>query len=85
MHLWMAFVMGNARASLVYRLGATQQACLQWCIGTLCEENGTFVPQAHSGHSRHNMQDEEEVLDAIHANPLTTTCLVTCERTLSPV
>jgi hypothetical protein len=40
------------------------------------------MPLAHA-HSRHNAWNEEEVLDAIHANPVTSICWFTYEIGLS--
>jgi hypothetical protein len=39
-------------------------------------ETGSFMKSAHTGHSRCNIQHEEEVLDAVPANPSTSTCKV---------
>jgi hypothetical protein len=37
------------------------------------------MPPAHVCHGRYSVWNEEEVLDAVHTNPLTSTCWVTYE------
>jgi hypothetical protein len=41
-------------------------------------ETGTFMPPAY-GCSRHNVQSEEEVLNAVCSTPSTSTCWIACE------
>jgi hypothetical protein len=46
-------------------------------------EIGVFTPLAHTNHDRYNVQNVHEVLDALHANPLTSTGQITYETGLS--
>jgi acyl-CoA hydrolase len=46
-------------------------------------KTGTIVPTACANHGPHSMQNEEEVLDAVHANPQASTHWVTYETGLS--
>jgi hypothetical protein len=46
-------------------------------------KTGEFIPPAHIGHGRYNVQNEEEMLDAAESNPQTTSCWDAYETGLS--
>jgi hypothetical protein len=43
--------------------------CLLWCTASL-RERGAFMPPAHNGHGRCSVWKEDELLAAVHANPM---------------
>jgi hypothetical protein len=70
MHFKYNFRDGNSRAALL------EYQCQS-------EETGAVMPPTNIGYGRHNVQNEEDLLDAVHANPQTGTCQVTYKTGLS--
>jgi hypothetical protein len=84
MHFKYSFCDGNGRAALMeYQCQYPDRTQPNQTQPNYSEETDAVMPPAHTGYGRHNVQNEEEALDAVHVSPLTDTYQVIQNRLLS--